>query len=137
MLLLICHKNGSTQDAENRMQLSFAVFKLFEETCRGPLGVHWDPGAQKIIFSSLRKNQKIFRMVLTIDSPLFLDIDQNCQNNQSSKINGFRVAGAQKRKFTRTLTFNFSGYISPILVIFISKYMFLRMLNPSVWLKNT
>ena len=101
------------------------------------VGVPGDPGAQKIIFSSLRKNQKIFRMVLTIDSPLFLDIDQNCQKNQSSKINGFRVAGAQKRKFTRTLTFNFSGYISPILVIFISKYMFLRMLNPSVWLKNT
>ena len=101
------------------------------------VGVPRDPGAQKIIFSSLRKNQKIFRMVLTIDSPLFLDIDQNCQKNQSSKINGFRVAGAQKRKFTRTLTFNFSGYICPILVIFISKYMFLRMLNPSVWLKNT
>ena len=76
-------------------------------------------------------------MVLTIDFPLFLDIDQNCQKNQSSKINGFRVAGAQKRKFTRNLTFNFSGYICPILVIFISKYMFLRMLNPSVWLKNT
>ena len=126
MLLLICHKNGSTQDAENRMRLSFAVFKLFR-----------DPGAKKIIFSSLKKIQKIFRMALTIDSPLFLDIDQNCQKNQSSKINGFRVAGAQKRKFTRTLTFNFSGYISPILFIFISKYMFLRMLNPSVWLKNT
>ena len=102
-----------------------------------PVGVPRDPGAQKIIFSSLRKNQKIFRMVLTIDSPLFLDIDQNCPKNQPSKINGFCVAGAQKRKFTRTLTSNFSGYISPILVIFISKYMFLRMLNPSVWLKNT
>ena len=59
------------------------------------VGVPRDPGAKKIIFSSLKKIQKIFRMVLTIDSPLFLDIDQNCQKNQSSKINGFRVASAQ------------------------------------------
>ena len=57
-------------------------------------GVPWDPGAKKIIFPSLRKNQKIFRGVLTIDSPLFLDIDQKSQKNPSSKINGFRDMGA-------------------------------------------
>ena len=108
-------------------------FLSYSKEC---VGVPRDPEAKKIIFSSLKKIQKFFRMVLTIDSPLFLDIDQNCQKNQSSKINGFRVAGAQKRKFTRTLIFNFSGYICPILVIFISKCMFLGMLNPSEWLKN-
>ena len=57
------------------------------------VGVPWDPGAKKIIFPSLKKNQKIFRGVLTIDSPLFLDIDQKSQKNPSSKINGFRDMG--------------------------------------------
>ena len=108
-------------------------FLSYSKKC---VGVPGDPGGQKIIFPSLKKIQKIFRMVLTIDSPLFLDIDQKSQKNHPSKINGFRVTGAQKRQFTRTLTFNFSGYTCPILVIFLSKYMFLSMLNPSEWLKK-
>ena len=106
-------------------------FLSYSNECVGVPWVPWDPGGQKIIFPSLKKIQKIFRMVLTIDSPLFLDIDQKSQKNHPSKINGFRVTGAQKRQFTRTLTFNFSGHTCPILVIFLSKYMFLSMLNPS------
>ena len=109
-------------------------FLSYSKKC---VGVPWDPGGQKIIFPSLKKIQKNFRMVLTIDSPIFLDIDQKSQKNHPSKINGFRVTGAQKRQSTRTLTFDFSGYTCPILVIFLSKYMFLSMLNPSEWLKNT
>ena len=121
----------------NMAKTEFDYHLRFSSYLKICVGVPWDPGAKKIIFPSLKKIQKIFRMVLTIDFPLFLDIDQKSQKNHPSKINGFRVTGAQKRQFTRTLTFNFSGYTCPILVIFLSKYMFLSMLNPSEWLKNT
>ena len=73
----------------NMSKTKIGYLNWFFRYSKKRVGVPGDPRAKNRNFSYLKKIQKIFRMILTIDFRWLYDTEQKSQKNQCSKINGF------------------------------------------------
>ena len=71
------------------LKAEFDYLTWFFRYSKKHVGVPGDPRAKNCNFSYLKKIQKTFRRILTIDYGWLFGTEQKSQKNQCSKINGF------------------------------------------------